>query len=164
MSDPDSRPISAPIYADRNSGENFADATAMVNAYLVLFAERAALRDPSGVAFVPQLDITGYCQIERGSATIGINVLENQGVLMVFSPIMHVPPTDRESFYRKLLELSFVTTSDAAFALNASRDEVVVRCLRRLSAMDYEEFEDILSTVGQVADHWDDVLPGQFAD
>ena len=45
-----------------------------------------------------------------------------------------------------------MTTSDASFAVNGARDEVVVRCLRRLSALDYEEFEDILATVGEVAD------------
>lgn len=130
----------------------------MVNAYLKRFADRAVLRDTSGDPLVPTLDETGFAQVQRGSATIGINVLEEQGVLMVFSPIMKLPVTGREAFYRKLLELSFVTTSDAAFALNVANDEVVVRSLRRLSALDYEEFEDILATVGEVADHWDDEL------
>jgi len=130
----------------------------MVNAYLKRFADRAVLRDTEGARIEPQLDETGFAQVQRGSAIIGINVLEEQGVLMVFSPIMKVPVTGREAFYRRLLELSFVTTSDAAFAVNSPRDEVVVRCLRRLSALDYEEFEDILATVGEVADRWDDEL------
>ena len=149
---------SEPIYADRNSGEKFPDATHMVNVYLTRFAERAALEDAAGQRILPQLDEGGYAQVQRGSAIIGINVLEEQGVLMVFSPIMPVPLTGREAFYRRLLELSFVATSDAAFAVNAARDEVVVRSLRRLSALDYEEFEDILATVGEVADRWDDEL------
>jgi hypothetical protein len=147
-----------PIYADRNSGETFPDATAMVNAYLKRFADRAQLRDAEGNPLVAVLDEGGFVQVQRGSATIGVNVLEEQGVLMVFSPIMLVPAEGREAFYRRLLELSFVTTSDAAFAINTARDEVVVRCLRRLSALDYEEFEDILATVGEVADRWDDEL------
>jgi hypothetical protein len=134
----------------------------MVNAYLRRFAQKATLRDTAGADIVPELDEGGYAQVQRGSATIGINVLEEQGVLMVFSPIMRVPVTGREAFYRKLLELSFVTTSDAAFALNTSRDEVVVRSLRRLSALDYEELEDILATVGEVADRWDDELIREF--
>lgn len=130
----------------------------MVNAYLARFAKRAAFTEEDGTPMVPVLDETGYAQIKRGSALIGVNVLEAQGVLMVFSPIMAVPMAGREAFYRKLLELSFVQTSDAAFAINANHDEVVVRCLRRLSGLDYEEFEDILTTVGEVADTWDDVL------
>jgi len=152
---------SAPIYADRNSGESFPDATHMVKAYLARFAQRAGLRDAAGAPLAPDLD-AGYAQVQRGSAIIGINVLEEQGVLMVFSPIMPVPLAGREAFYRRVLELSFVTTSDAAFAVNAQRDEVVVRCLRRLSALDYEEFEDILATVGEVADRWDDELIKEF--
>jgi hypothetical protein len=153
---------SAPIYADRNSGESFPDATGMVNAYLRRFSERSGLSAEAGEAGPPVLDEGGYAQIQRGSAIIGINVLEEQGVLMVFSPIMAVPLAGREAFYRRLLELSFVTTADAAFAINGSRDEVVVRCLRRLSALDYEEFEDILATVGEVADRWDDELGATF--
>ena len=156
MSDPTPSSSSPPIYADRNSGEKFADATRMVNAYLARFAETAAQREKV------VLDETGYAQLQRGSATIGVNVLEDQGVLMVFAPIMPIPVTGREAFYRRLLELSFVTTSDAAFAINSHQNEVVVRSLRRLSALDYEEFEDILTTVGEVADHWDDVLMKQF--
>lgn len=162
MSDPTPSSTSTPIYADRNSGENFADATGMVNAYLARFASRATLRDDGGGQLSPILDATGYAHVQRGSATIGINVLESQGVLMVFAPIMPVPVTGREAFYRRLLELSFVTTSDASFAVNSHQDEVVVRCLRRLSALDYEEFEDILATVGEVADRWDDELIREF--
>ena len=159
MSDPTS---TAPIFADRTSGEQFADATTMINAYLARFAQRARLLDPSGGDLRPLLDDTGYSQVQRGSAIIGINVLERQGVLMIFSPIMPVPITGREAFYRRLLELSFVTTSDAAFAVNSPQDEVVVRALRRLSALDYEEFEDLLTSVGEVADRWDDALIRDF--
>ncbi|MFO0757084.1 MAG: YbjN domain-containing protein [Byssovorax sp.] len=161
MSESTSNSTSAPIYADRNSGEKFADATSMVNAYLGRFAQRAALAE-HGQPVIPALDETGYAQVQRGSAIIGINVLEDRGVLMVFSPIMPVPVTGREAFYRRLLELSFVTTSDASFAINSQQDEVVVRCLRRLSALDYEEFEDILATVGEVADRWDDELIREY--
>ncbi len=75
---------------------------------------------------------------------------------------MRVPLTGRESFYRRLLELSFLTTSDAAFAIDAQKDEVFVRALRRLSGLDYEEFEDLLDTVGKVADEWDDTLKKEF--
>src|SRR5262249_19777928 len=106
---------STPIYADRNSGEGFPDATGRVNADLKRSVERAEAGGTGGPPSVT-LDESGYAQLQRGSATIGINVLSEQGVLMVFSPIMAVPLTRREAFYRRLLELSFVATSDAAFA------------------------------------------------
>jgi hypothetical protein len=131
----------------------------MVNAYLARFGERAgSTLDP--------LDASGYTLVRKGSAAVGINVLEDHGVLLFVAPVMPVPslsPIAREAFYRRLLELSFLTTSDAAFAVDADRDEVVVRALRRLSGLDYEEFEDLLETVGKVADDWDDTLRAEFA-
>ncbi|AUX23020.1 hypothetical protein SOCEGT47_035380 [Sorangium cellulosum] len=135
----------------------------MVNAYLARYA--AGSRGEGGASRgggASALDEAGYAQLKHGSATIGVNVLEAQGVLMIFSPIMAVPRSGREALYRRLLELSFIATSDAAFAIDKARNEVVVRCLRRLSALDYEEFEDLVATVSQVADTWDDALLREF--
>jgi hypothetical protein len=144
-----------PIYADRASGQAYADARAMVNAYLTRFGQRAGT--------VPELlDAGGYTLVRKGSARVGVNVLEDHGVLLLVAPVMTVPLTGHETFYRRLLELSFLTTSDAAFALDAHRNEIVVRTLRRLSGLDYEEFEDLLDTVGKVADDWDDKLRAEF--
>jgi hypothetical protein len=145
-----------PIYADRANGQTFPDARSMVNAYLERFGTRA------GVTLEP-LDPSGYTQVKKGSASVGVNVLEDHGVLLIIAPLMPVPITGRETFYRRLLELSFLTTSDAAFAIDAQKDEVYVRSLRRLSGLDYEEFEDLLDTVGKVADEWDDLLRKEFA-
>ena len=144
-----------PIYADRASGQTYADARAMVDAYLARFGERAGAKlDP--------LDASGYTLVRKGSASVGINVLEDHGVILFVAPVIQVPIVGKETLYRKLLELSFLTTSDAAFAVDAQRDEVVVRALRRLSGLDYEEFEDLLDTVGKVADDWDDTLRAEF--
>jgi hypothetical protein len=75
---------------------------------------------------------------------------------------MKVPLTGRETLYRRLLELSFIATSDAAFSIDGQKDEVYVRALRRLSGLDYEEFEDLVDTVGKVTDEWDDTLKKEF--
>lgn len=144
-----------PIYADRATGQTYPDARAMVTAYIARFGQRAG-------AELEALDASGYTVVRKGSAAVGVNVLEDHGVLLMVAPVMAVPHTGRESLYRKLLELSFLTTSDAAFAIDAHRDEIVVRALRRLSGLDYEEFEDLLETVGKVADEWDDALKAEF--
>jgi hypothetical protein len=144
-----------PIYADRASGQTFPDARAMVNAYLTRFGERAGAK-------LEPLDASGYTLVRKGSASVGINVLEDHGVILFVAPVMQVPIVGKETLYRRLLELSFVTTSDAAFAVDGQRDEIVVRALRRLSGLDYEEFEDLLETVGKVADEWDDSLRAEF--
>ena len=144
-----------PIYADRATGQEFADARAMVNAYLLRFGERAGKT-------LEALDSTGHTIVRKGSARVGVSVLEDHGVLLLVAPVMRLPQKGAEELYRRLLELSFLATSDAAFALDAQREEVVVRALRRLSGLDYEEFEDLLETVGKVADDWDDSLQLQF--
>lgn len=137
------------------TGQRFPDATSMVDAYLKRFAERA------GTELRP-LDENGYTQARKGSANIGVTVLDDHGVLLLIAPVMPIPKVDREALYRKLLELSFLRTADASFAIDAARDEICVRTLRRLSGLDYEEFEDLLDTVGRVADEWDDVLEREF--
>lgn len=160
MSEPASSSTTTPIYADRITGEKFRDATQMINAYLERYAARAKALDAS---ISSELDESGYAELQRGPLVLGINVLEDRGVLMVFVPLMEVPAHEREPFYRHILELSFIATSDAAFAINAPRNEVVLRCLRRLSALDYEEFEDIVTTLGEVALQWHDLLRRKYA-
>ena len=148
-------PSPTPIYADRATGETYPDARAMINAYIQRFAQRAGAK-------LEPLDESGYTQVRKGSAHVGVNVLDDHGVLLFLAPVMSVPLTGRETFYRRLLELSFLATSDAAFSIDAQKDEVFVRALRRLSGLDYEEFEDLLETVGKVTDEWDDALKKEF--
>ncbi len=127
----------------------------MVNAYIARFGERAGIK-------LEPLDASGYTQVRKGSASVGINVLDDHGVLLLLAPVMKVPITGRETLYRRLLELSFIATSDAAFSIDGQKDEIYVRALRRLSGLDYEEFEDLVETVGKVTDEWDDVLKKEF--
>lgn len=138
-------------YEDRLSGRGYATSTEMVNDYIRRFGESVSVKlDP--------LDADGYTDVKRGSATIGINVLDEHGVLLLLARIMPTPATGREAFYRRLLELNFLVTGDAAFAIDKGDDTVYLRILRRLSGLDYEEFEDLLQTIATVADEWDDRL------
>src|SRR5262249_3869835 len=126
-----------------------------INDYIQRFGrERDLVLDP--------LNEEGFAQIARGSATVRINVLEEHGVLLLIAPIMRVPDTNREAFYRRLLELSFLATSDAAFAIDKKTDMAYLRILRRLEGLDYDEFDDLLHTIASVADEWDDKLRAQF--
>ncbi len=108
------------------------------------------------------LNPEGFTQIARGSATVRINVLEEHGVILLLAPIMRVPERNVEAFYRRLLELSFLATSDAAFAIDKKTDLVYLRILRRLEGLEYDTFEDMLHTIATVADEWDDKLRAQF--
>jgi hypothetical protein len=144
-----------PTYQDRQTGRVYRDAFDMVNDYIRRFGEFVE------VSLSP-LDPDGYSEVRRGSAVVGINVLEEHGLLLLLSRIMDVPRDDREAFYRRLLELNFLVTSDGAFAIDKDRNAVYLRALRRLSGLDYEEFEDLLHTVATIADEWDDRLAELF--
>jgi hypothetical protein len=106
----------------------------------------------------------GVAQVQRGSAVVSIHVLPAQGILLLLSKVMPVPEKNREDLYRRLLELSFLATGDAAFSINKKTDEIFLRCMRRLDGLDYEEFEDLVHTTATVADEWDNKLEGEFAE
>ena len=114
-----------------------------------------------GVAIEP-LDADGYTQVARGSATVGINVIEQKGFIMFLAPIMEVPAGDPTAFYRQLLELNFLQTEDGAFAIDKQRNRVYLRALRSLDGFDFDEFVDMLDTIARVADEWDDKLKADF--
>lgn len=108
------------------------------------------------------LDDSGVTRIQRGSAVVSIHAVAEQGVLLLLSKVMDVPAGDREPLYRRLLELSFTATGDAAFSINKNSDEVYLRCLRSLEGLSYDEFEDMVHTIATVADTWDDKLRSEF--
>jgi hypothetical protein len=111
---------------------------------------------------IPPLDADGFTQVSRGSATVGINVVEEKGFLMFLAPIMDVPAQNKEALYRQLLELNYLATEDGAFAIDRQSGRVYLRAMRALDSLDFDEFVDLLDTVARVADEWDDKLRGQF--
>lgn len=145
----------APTYQDRQTSKVYQSPVEMVNDYIRRFGGSV------GVELDP-LDPDGYTEVRRGSATVGINVLGEHGILLFLSRMMPVPRDGREALYRRLLELNFLVTSDASFAIDKEKDAVYLRALRRLSGLDYEEFEDLLHTMASVADEWDDRLAQMF--
>ncbi len=114
-----------------------------------------------GVPIDP-LDADGFTQVARGSATVGINVVEQKGFILFLAPIMEVPAARREEFFRQLLELNYLETEDGAFAIDKSSGRVYLRALRPLENLDWDEFVDLLDTIARVADEWDDKLKAQF--
>src|SRR6185369_4845791 len=92
-----------------------------------------------GVA-IEALDKDGFTQVARGSATIGINVVDQKGFILFLAPIMELPEKNREAFYRRMLELNYLATEDAAFAIDGESGRVFLRALRSLDCLDFYEF------------------------
>ncbi len=149
-------------YIDRETGEEHSTAVALIDEFIKRFSQKVSEATGESVAFDP-LDDDGYTSVNRGSATIGINVIEEQGVLLFLSRIMKIPQERSTELYRYLLELNFLATSDGAFAIEKETDTVCLRALRSVDGLDYAEFEDMLHTVATVADEWDDKLIEEFA-
>ena len=105
---------------------------------------------------LPRLDEFGYAELQRGSATVGINVLAEDGVLLLLGRVGPVPSQGEAELLRRLLEANFLDTGEAAFAIDPERDTIFVRAMRRIEGLDYPEFVDLLQAVAAVADAWDD--------
>ena len=151
-----------PEFVDRDTGTAYADARGLIDAYIARFSAKVSEAKGGRVAFDP-LDADGYSSVSRGSATIGINVLAEQTVILFLARIMKIPGEGREEFFRLLLELNFSATSDAAFAIEKETETVCLRAMRSIAGLDYEEFEDMLHTIAAVADEWDDELQARFS-
>jgi hypothetical protein len=106
---------------------------------------------------LPPLDADGMGHVQRGSAVVQIRVLEDKGVLLLLSRVAEAPIAG-EPLLRKLLEASFSSTGDAAFAIHPKTGDLYLRILRSLDGLDYEEFEDLTHSIATTADHWDDAL------
>lgn len=106
---------------------------------------------------LPPLDDAGVGMIQRGSAVVTIHVLNDKGVLLLLSRVAKQPVLDGDKM-KRLLSASFLETGDAAFALHPQTGDLYLRILRGLDGLDYEEFEDIVHSIAQAADAWDDRL------
>lgn len=149
------------IYFDRDTGKGHRTACSLIDAYIARFSNRVSAATGNSVSFNP-LDADGYSFVVRGSATVGINVIEKHGILLLLSRIMTVPKENRSEFFKKLLELNYTVSSNAAFALDSQTDTIYLRAARSIAGLDYEEFEELLHSVATVADEWDDRLKSQF--
>ena len=150
------------VFVDRQSGTHYDTATALINAYINRFSDEVSAVTGGNVRF-NALDDDGFTRVKRGSATVGINVLDEAAELIFVARIMKVPENRTEECFRLLLELNFTATSDAAFALEKSTETICLRAQRSIPGLDYDEFEELLSTVATVADEWDDRLLKQFS-
>lgn len=111
---------------------------------------------------LPALSAEGVGSIQRGSAVVTIHVLTDRDVLLLLSKVAAAPTLDAAKATR-LLTASFVETGDAAFALHPQTGDLYLRILRGLEGLDYEEFEDIVHSIAQTADKWDDKLATELA-
>ncbi len=130
--------------------EGNVDYRTRVGEYLDRFARERNLT-------LPPLSEDGVGSIQRGSAVVSIHGLGERGVLLLLSKVAAVPALDGDRA-KRLLTLSFAETGDAAFALHPKTGDLYLRILRGLDGLDYAEFEDLVHSIAETADAWDDRL------
>ncbi len=99
--------------------------------------------------------------LTEGSARVYIFVQDtNTGpTLRITAPLVHVPDTNREAFYRRLLDIN---TDLHNCALSTHEDIVLVVAQRPTLALDQEELDAMVWNVAYVADLLDDKLAREF--
>ena len=106
---------------------------------------------------LPPMSEDGVGTIQRGSAVVSIHALDSKGILLLLSRVAKQPALD-EAKLKKLMSASFTETGDAAFALHPQTGDLYLRILRGLEGLDYEEFEDLVHSIAETADRWDDKI------
>lgn len=109
---------------------------------------------------IPASGGSGWWMTE-GSAKIYIFIQESPAgpVLRVTSPIVFVPETNKEAFYRRLLDLNSNMTS---CNLATYENYVLVVSQRQTIGISQEELDSIVWNVAYVADLLDDKLATEF--
>lgn len=106
--------------------------------------------------------------LTKGSASIEIFVSSHpqpngssRNFLRIFSPIMQVPPENREHFYRRLLELNDQSLG-VKFTIHSSADKVYTTFERDIEGLDAAETSTCISDLGLWSDYLDDILRTEF--
>jgi hypothetical protein len=136
---------------------NLESTTAMIEDVLV---ELGHVVDKARVEF-PECERAW--RVGKGSATIEIALLvrEEAGWVQVCASVMTPGPrTDQAALWRKALLLNAERPAIASFALRG--DTVVLIGQRPTLDLDRSEVHALIETVSTDADHYDDVLVGQF--
>jgi hypothetical protein len=111
---------------------------------------------------LPPLSADGVGSIQRGSAIVSIHVLPEQQVMLLLARVAEKPALDLARA-RRLLAASFTETGNAAFALHPQTGDLYLRILRGTEGLGYEEFEDLVHSIAEAADRWDDRLAAELA-
>lgn len=119
--------------------------------------------DPERAVIPGDAKTTAYA-LRRGSARVVIAIARGEGgegVLRVLSPVVRLPPAEKEAHvFRRLLELNARELHGASFGIFG--DEIVVTEERSVRDLDPSEVEEVVKNVGRIADRWDDALAMEF--
>ena len=104
--------------------------------------------------------------LRRGSASILISIQPPakegaEGTIRLLAPVVRIPQGDAAAkLFQRLLELN--TSALVGVAFGVQDGDVVLVAERSLQDLDASEVDDMVRTIGAMADRYDDQLATQF--
>ena len=101
--------------------------------------------------------------LKKGSADVAIAVrweeVNKAAYIQILSPVMQIPSSNKESFYKDLLEIN-LSLYGVAFAMDTKW--AYLGMVREAEGIDENEMMNMLQRVGNYADHLDDKLKAKY--
>ena len=107
----------------------------------------------TGQAVLP-IDDSNFTEFKTAGVRVRINFLNEAGVILVLVPIVRTPDNGLETFYRRLLEASFLSTGEIGFAIDKESDIVYLRAVRRIKHLHYSDFKKLLKHTTELGSKW----------
>ena len=110
----------------------------------------------------------GQWNMKLGSASVWIDVFQskdaqgnyiNDGYLQIMAPVMNIPPTRQEEFFKELLELNH---SLYGVGFTVFKEGIYIKSIRELEGLEYTEVRSTFNRVGYYADDFDDKLKAKY--
>lgn len=101
-------------------------------------------------------------QFEYGTVTVFVQLTgeTDEDTITVWSPILQLPAKNEEQLMKKLLQMNWLSTFEAHFAI--AENQVVVVSSRTLANISASEISRIITIVATVADDNDDNFQAEY--
>lgn len=118
--------------------------------------------DQSQSAMVSQSDGGHIWKFKYGSVEVFVQLTGNseEDSLTVWSVILDLPAKEEPQLFRKLLEMNWMSTFEASFAI--FNNQVVVLSTRTIAELSPGEISRLVTVVATIADDNDDALQSEF--
>ena len=105
----------------------------------------------------------GQWDLKKGSANVWIDIWRPEGTaegyFQAMAPVVKIPPTNHELFFREILEISHQLYG---VAMTLYEDWIYVKTVRELQDLSQNEAMAMLNRIGHYADEFDDVLQRKY--
>ncbi len=153
---PNSEMISTSTTSDELVG-----GTSGINVVEVIETVIASL-DQSNSAMVSQNDGGHIWKFKYGSVEVFVQLTgtTEDDNLSVWASVLNLPAKDEPQLFRKLLEMNWLSTFEAGFAIY--NNQVVVLSTRTIAELSPGEISRLVTVVATIADDHDEALQAEF--